>query len=150
MFDAHQSRHLPYLDRNYSHSPQDLRQLDTPSIDPGFDGPFRDLEYVDDLLVTQLFDVAEYHARLKICRKLIYTVLNLGRYLAAFHLAFGRVSNGSQVVLMVVHRIGHRILRISLPMAVIVDYQIAGKPHKPICKVALLWRRTGRAFDRYE
>ena len=38
---------------------------------------------------------------------------------------------------MVIYRLCHRILRVSLPMAVIVNYQVAGQPHQLIRKVAL-------------
>jgi hypothetical protein len=38
---------------------------------------------------------------------------------------------------MVVDRIGHRILGITLPVAVIVNYQIAGETHQPIREIAL-------------
>ena len=38
---------------------------------------------------------------------------------------------------MIVHRICHRILRVTLTMTVIVDYQISGQPHQPIREVAL-------------
>ena len=39
---------------------------------------------------------------------------------------------------MVVDRVGHRVLRIPLTVAVIVDYQIPRQPHQPIGKIALL------------
>jgi len=38
---------------------------------------------------------------------------------------------------VVVHRIGHRILRITLAVPVIVDYQIACEPHQPIREISL-------------
>ena len=38
---------------------------------------------------------------------------------------------------MVVHGVGHRILRVPLAMPVIIDYQIAGQPHQPVRQVAL-------------
>jgi len=49
----------------------------------------------------------------------------------------GRRTDRTEMILVVVHRICHRILRISLPMAVIVDYQISGQTHQPVCEVAL-------------
>ena len=41
------------------------------------------------------------------------------------------------MVLVIVNSVCHRILRIALAVPVIVDYQISGKPHEPIRKVAL-------------
>ena len=39
---------------------------------------------------------------------------------------------------MIIDGVGHRVLRVPLPVPVIVDYQIACEPHQPICEVALL------------
>jgi hypothetical protein len=41
------------------------------------------------------------------------------------------------MILMVVDSVGHRILRITLAVPVIVDYQIPSEPHQPIRQVAL-------------
>ena len=38
---------------------------------------------------------------------------------------------------MIIHRIGHRVLRIPLTMAVVVDYQIPCEPHQPVRQVTL-------------
>ena len=38
---------------------------------------------------------------------------------------------------MIIYRIGHRVLRISLTMAIVVDYQIPREPHQPVRQVTL-------------
>jgi hypothetical protein len=38
---------------------------------------------------------------------------------------------------MIFHIVSIRILRIALAMAVIVNYQISGKPHQPVCQIAV-------------
>jgi hypothetical protein len=38
---------------------------------------------------------------------------------------------------MVIDRVGHRVLRVSLAVPVIIDYQISRQPHKPVRQVAL-------------
>ena len=38
---------------------------------------------------------------------------------------------------MIIHRIGHRVLRIPLTMTIVVDYQIPREPHQPIRQIAL-------------
>ena len=49
--------------RYYLHPSQNLRQLDTPAIDSRLHRSFRNLQEVDDLLITELFDVSQYHTR---------------------------------------------------------------------------------------
>jgi len=52
---------------------------------------------------------------------------------------------------MIIDGVSHRILRITLPMAVIVNYQIAGESHQPIRKVALFCIvLVERTVDAYE
>jgi hypothetical protein len=63
----------------------------------------------------------------------------------------GRRSRCPQVVRVVIHRVRHRVLRVSLAMAIIVDYQIAGETHKPVREIALFWIiLIQRAVDAYE
>src|ERR1041384_5500064 len=38
---------------------------------------------------------------------------------------------------MIVNRVRHRILRVTLEMAIFVNYQFSDEPHKPIRKIAL-------------
>ena len=38
---------------------------------------------------------------------------------------------------MIIHRIGHRVLRIPLAMAIIVDYQVSREPHQPVRQITL-------------
>src|ERR1035437_1738210 len=41
------------------------------------------------------------------------------------------------MILVIVDGAGHRVLRITLAVPVIVNYQVAGEPHQPIRKIAL-------------
>ena len=49
--------------RNNFHSAKNLRELNASAIDSRLDRSFRNLQQIDDLLVTQLFNVSQYHAR---------------------------------------------------------------------------------------
>jgi len=52
---------------------------------------------------------------------------------------------------MIIDGISHRILRITLPMAVIINYQITGESHQPIGEVALFCIvLVERPIDAYE
>ena len=74
----------------------------------------------------------------KIGGQFIYAFLHLRRQFASFHLLMSTSSNRPKVVLMIIDGVCHRILRITLAVPVIVNYQIAGQPHQPVRKVALL------------
>ena len=49
--------------RNHFHPTQNLRQLDTPAIDSRLHRTLRDLQKINDLLVTKFFDISQYHTR---------------------------------------------------------------------------------------
>src|SRR5262245_2388050 len=48
--------------RNHFHSPENLCQLDAPAIDARLHCSLRNLQQIDNLLVTELFDISQYHA----------------------------------------------------------------------------------------
>lgn len=63
----HHEKYFLCLTHRYNfHPSQNLRQLDTPAIDSRLHRSLRNLQEVDDLLVTQLFNVSKYHARSQI------------------------------------------------------------------------------------
>jgi hypothetical protein len=96
------------------------------------------LKNVDYLLITKFLDVSQDDARLQVCGQLVDPFLHLGCQFASLHFLLGRRPDGSKVVLMVVDSIRHCILRITLPVTVVIYYQVAGQPHQPICQIALL------------
>jgi hypothetical protein len=49
----------------------------------------------------------------------------------------GRSPNRTKMILVIIYRIGHRVLRISLTMPIVVDYQISRESHQPVRQIAL-------------
>jgi hypothetical protein len=49
----------------------------------------------------------------------------------------GRRPDCPEMILMIIHRIGHRVLRIPLTMTIVVDYQVPREPHQPVRQITL-------------
>ena len=54
---------LSFTHRNNFHSPEDLRQLNATTIDPRLHCSLRNLQEVDNFLITEFFNVSQYYAR---------------------------------------------------------------------------------------
>src|SRR5262249_38720577 len=117
------------------HPSQNFRQLDSPAVDARFDRADGDLEYVYNLLIGQLLDVAQDHAFAQIGLKFGDRGMHLVGALESLDPAIGRVVARFEVVLMIAYIVPH-VGRGSAAPAVIIDYQIAGEPHQPIGQVA--------------
>jgi signal transduction histidine kinase len=125
------------LNRDYPHSLQYLCQLDAAAVDSRLHRSLRYLQDVDYLLVGHFLDIAEYDACLEIAGQLVNSFLDLSSELTSLHLFLGGISDRSEMVLMIVDRVGHRVLRIPLSMAIVVDDQIPRQPHQPIREITL-------------
>ena len=64
--------------------------------------------------------------------------LNLDAKLAPFHFSLDCPAGRAQMVLMIFKILGSFILRGALPLAIVVDDQVACKAHQPVAEVALV------------